>query len=140
MSGESTTPDVVDLTREFYVTATRQDLDALMRFYARDAEWDMSAGAMGSHRGVAAIAAFVQGWWDTWQDHHHEIQEILDLGHGVVFAVVREDGQLIGSDRYVEQRAGWVFLWIEGKVAKGIAYLDVDEALAAGERLAASRD
>jgi hypothetical protein len=34
MPDESMIPDLVELTREFYATATRQDLDALMRFYA----------------------------------------------------------------------------------------------------------
>jgi len=137
---ESTTSDVVGLTREFFTTATRQDIDAVMRFYGRDAVWDMSGAGIGSFVGVAAIRDFVQDWWNTWQDHHHEVQEILDLGHGVVFAVVREDGQLVGSDLYVEQRGGWVFLWTEGKIRKGMAYVDIDEARAAAERLAEERE
>ena len=139
MSEESTTPDLVEITRDFFVTATRQDLDAVMGFYASNAVWDMSGAGIGSFEGVAAIRDFVESWWATWQDHHHEIQEVRDLGHGVVFAVVREDGQLIGSDRYVEQRGGWAFLWTEGKIERAMAYLDIDEARTAAERLAEER-
>lgn len=140
MSEEGTTPDLVGLTREFFATATRQDIDAVMRFYARDAVWDLSGAGIGSFEGVAAIRDFVQSWWDTWQDHHHEVQEVLDLGHGVVFAIEREDGQLVGSDRYVEQRGGWVFLWTEGKIRRGMGYLDIDEARAVADRLAEDRE
>ncbi len=139
MPEESTTPDLVEMTRDFFVTATRQDLDAVMRFYASDALWDMSAVGIGTFEGVAAIRDFIQGWWATWQDHHHEVQEVLGLGHGVVFAVVREDGQLIGSDRYVEQRGGWVFLWAEGEIERAMGYFDIEEARAAAERLAEER-
>ncbi len=139
MPEESTTPDPVELTREFFATATRQDIDAVMRFYARDAVWDLSGAGIGSFEGVAAIRDFVRELVGHWQDHHHEVQEVLDLGHGVVFAIEREDGQLVGSDCYVEQLGGWVFLWTEGKIRRGMGYLDIDEARAAAERLAEER-
>ena len=75
----------------------------------------------------------------TWGDHLIEVEELVDLGHGVVFLRVREDGRLMGSDGHVEQRRGWVVLWVQGMIERFAAYLDIDEARAATERLAEGR-
>jgi ketosteroid isomerase-like protein len=139
MSEESTTPDLVELTREVYRVASQQDLDGLMSFFAPHAVWDLSNPGIGVFEGVAAIAEFFKDWWATWEDHHHEVQEIHDLGGGVVFAVVREDGQLLGSDSYVEQQGGWVSLWVAGLIERVTGYLDIDEGRAAAGRVAETR-
>jgi hypothetical protein len=62
-----------------------------------------------------------------------------DLGNGVVFSRVRESGRLAGSEGRVQQERGWVLLWAEDVVTQATAYLDVDRARAAAERLAESR-
>jgi hypothetical protein len=36
-----------------------------------------------------------------------EMEESVDLGHGVVFSLVWEDGRLVGRDSHVQQRRGW---------------------------------
>jgi ketosteroid isomerase-like protein len=136
MSEESTTPDLVELTRRAWKAANRHDLDMLMSFYGPDVVWDLSDVGLGTFEGVAAIGGFVEDWWGTWGDHLIEVEEIVDLGHGVVFSSVREDGRLMGSDGHVEQRRGWLFLWVEGIVEQARGYLDIDKARAAAERLA----
>ena len=68
------------------------------------------------------------------------MEEIADLGHGVVSARAWEEGRLGGSEGHVEQRVGRVLLWEEGMIERFTAYLDVDEARAAAERLAESRE
>jgi ketosteroid isomerase-like protein len=107
-----------------------------MSFYGPDVVWDLSDVGLGTFEGVAAIGGFVEDWWGTWGDHLIEVEEIVDLGHGVVFSSVREDGRLMGSDGHVEQRRGWLFLWVEGIVEQARGYLDIDKARAAAERLA----
>jgi ketosteroid isomerase-like protein len=139
MPQESTTPDLVELTRRAFEAATRHDLDAYMGFYAAEAVWDLSDAGIGIFEGVAAIGGFLEDWWETWGDHVAEVEEIVDLGHGVVFAPVREDGRLAGSEGHVEQRRGWVVLWVHGLIERQAAYLDVDEGRAAAERLAEER-
>ena len=97
MAKESTAPDLVELTRTFYETMNRDwDFDALAGFFAPNAVWDLSASHLGTYEGVAAIGDFLVGYWATWEDHHHEIEEILDLSHGVVLAVIR-----------LERPSGW---------------------------------
>jgi len=140
MPEESTTPELVELTREAFEAAGRHDPDALMGFYAPDVELDLSDLALGTFDGVAAVRSMFQDWWGTWGEHVIEAEKILDLGDGVVFCPVREDGRLVGSDRHVEHRLGYVFLFVEGLVASQAIYRDIDEARTAAERLAKSRD
>jgi ketosteroid isomerase-like protein len=140
MPDESATPDLVELTRGAFDAASRNDVDALVSFYAAHAVMDLSDAAIGTFEGVAAIRTFLEDWWGTWGDHLIEAEEIVDLGHGVVFVRVREDARLVGSDRHVEQRPGMVFLWRQGMIERHTAYFDIDEARAAAERLAEARE
>jgi ketosteroid isomerase-like protein len=139
MSEESTTPDLVERMRQALAASNRHDLDAMMRFYAPDAVLDMSDLGIGTFEGVAAIRGFTEDWWGTWGDLLVEADEIAELGHGVVFMRAREDGRLVGSDGHIEQRRGWVFVWVEGMIERFTAYLDIDEGRAAAERLAGER-
>ena len=139
MPEESTTPDLVELSRDVLDAASRHDLDAALSFYAHDAVWDLSAVGLGTVEGVAAIRTFVEDWWGTWADYLLEVEETVDLGHGVVFSTAREDGRLVASDRHVEQRVAFIFLWAQGVVERQTVHLDIDEARAAAERLAEER-
>ena len=136
---ESTTPDVVGLTRALLEAAKRHDLDAYMAFFAPDAAFDLSDLGIGTFEGAAAIRGFIEDWWGTWGNHRSEVEEIADLGHGVVSAHAWEEGRLAGSEGHVEQRVGRVLLWEEAMIERFTAYLDVDEARAAAERLAEER-
>jgi ketosteroid isomerase-like protein len=139
MSEKSTTPDLVELTRRTFEAGNRHDLGAALSSYAARAVLDLSDAALGTFEGVAAIGSFLEDWWGTWGDHVIEVEESVDLGHGVVFSLVSEDGRLVGSDGHVQQRRGWVLVWVEDAILRATAYLDIGEARAAAERLAESR-
>ena len=140
MSEESTTPDLVELTRQAQEAMDRDwDLDAFLRFYAPDAVWDLSATGLGTYEGVAAIRAFIEGWWATWEDHHHRVEEIRDFGHGVVYVALREDGRLVGTSTPVEQRNTGVCEWVDGEIVRLTAFGRRRDARAAAERLAEER-
>jgi ketosteroid isomerase-like protein len=139
MSEESTTPDLVEHTRALLEASKRHDLDAYIGFFAPDAVFDLSDLGIGTFEGVAAIRGFLEDWWGTWANHRSEVEEVVDLGHGVVFARAWEDGRLVGSEGHVEQRVGRVLVWVEGMIEMFAAYSDIDEARAAAERLAKER-
>jgi ketosteroid isomerase-like protein len=139
MAEESTTPDPVELARRAYEATSRHDIDALMRFYAPNTVWDGSNVGIGTFEGVAAIRSFVEEWWGTWGEHTIEVEEIVDLDHGVVLSSLREDGRLVGSDGHVEQQRAAVVVWVKGIIERQTTYLDIDEARAAAERLAEER-
>src|SRR4051795_2104040 len=139
MSEESGTPDLIALTRDVTGIANRHDLDAAMSFFAADAVLDMSDLGIGTFDGAIASRSFVEEWWETWGDHLIELEELVDFGHGGVFSRVREDGRLTGSDGHVEQRRGWVLVWVQGMIEMYAIYRDIDEARAAAERLVEER-
>jgi ketosteroid isomerase-like protein len=138
MPEESTTSDLAEPTRRSFEAASRHDLDTALTLYAPDAVWDLSDLGIGTFDGLAAIRRFVEEWWGTWSEHTLEVQEIVDVGHGVVFLCVREDGRPRGSDGHVEQLRGWVLLWTGRTVDRAMIYLEPDHARAAAERLAES--
>src|SRR5437879_13475448 len=138
MAEESAALDLVELVRRSSEAANRHDLDALMSFYASDAVLEgRAAGA--TFAGRAAIRSFLEDWFGAYEELEFKVEDVRDLGNGVVFAVVVQAGVPVGSagHGHFRQREGWVFLWERGLIARLSAY-DPDEARAAAERLAES--
>jgi len=120
--------------------ASCHDLDALIGLYAADAVYDASHAGLGfSFEGVTAIRRFVAEWWDSFEDHHTEVLEIVALCQGVAFARVREVGRPVGGDGQVEQFRGWILLVTGGKIERVEPYFDATAARAAAEQLARER-
>jgi ketosteroid isomerase-like protein len=138
MSEESTTPDLVELTRQSVKAFNRRDFDAFMRDFAPDAVWDASFA--GRFEGVAAIRGLMTDWWGAYEEYQHEIVESRDLGNGVVFTVARTDVRLAGSTGRVRETWSWTSIWVEGKGCVSVVpRADIDEARAAAGRLAEER-
>ncbi len=138
-SEESTTPDLVELLRRAFEAANRRDLDAVASSFAEDATFD--GRVVGDHfEGRAAIRSFLEDWFGTYEELEIGLEEVRDLGNGIVFAVVAQNGRPAGSAGYLRQREGWVFVWVGGLIARlTTSYGDIDEARAAAERLAEER-
>jgi ketosteroid isomerase-like protein len=140
MTEESTTPDLVELTRSWLEAMDRDwDLDAVMRMFAPDVVWDMSVTGLGTYEGVGAVREFIESWWATWENHHHHVEEIRDFGNGVVYVALWEDGRLVGSSTPVEQRNVTVQEWAHGKIVRVTTFIGRRKAGAAAERLAQER-
>jgi ketosteroid isomerase-like protein len=138
ISGESAAPDLTGLTQAL---CDARGVEATMAFYRADAVYDMSRVGLGTFEGSASIRSFLTDWLDSYEDTQDEMQEILDLGGGIVFAKVRESGRPSGSPAQSRVRAvyGFVFVWAHAKVARVTVYTDPDEALAVARRLAEER-
>jgi uncharacterized protein (TIGR02246 family) len=137
MPEESTTPDPLELLGRAFEAANRHDLDAAASSFAEDGTFD--GRALGDHfDGRAAIRSFFDEWFGTYEDLEYGLEEVRDLGNGVVFAVVVQNGRPAGSAGQLRQREGWVFVWTGGLIA-GLTVSEVDEARAAAERLAEER-
>ena len=136
MTAESTTPDPVELVGRAFEAANRRDLDAVASSFAEDATFD--GRALGDHfQGRAAIRSFVEEWFGAYEELAYRFEEVRDLGNGVVFTVVVQDGRPAGSAGHLRQREGWVFVWVRGLIAR-LTISEVDEARAAAERLGES--
>ena len=136
MSEESTTPDLVELVRGSFEAADRRDFDALMSFYAPDAVWDMSPFGMGTFEGLAAILGFFEDWMGAYEEYEMALQEALDLGDGVAFAVAIQKGRPAGSSSEVRLRYASVSIWENSLIVRVTNYTDIDKARAAAERIA----
>ena len=139
MSEESTTPDLVERTRRSFLAGSRRDVDAAMSFYGPESVWDMSRVGLGTYEGLVAIRNFFQSWFGAYEEFEMEVEELLDLGSGVVFFAVRLDGRPVGSTGHVELRYAGFTAWADGVAERVTNYTDIDEARAAAERLAEER-
>jgi ketosteroid isomerase-like protein len=116
----------------------RGDLDGVLSGVAEDGVLD-GRGMDGLIEGRAAIRGFLEDWFRTFDEMDAELEEVSHLGGGVVFAVVIQDGRLVGSPGRVRQREGWVYLCVGGSIEPLTTYIDLDEARAIAERLAEER-
>jgi len=138
MSQEPTTHDLVELTRRTFDAYNRRDFDAITRFVASDAVWEaVSLGT--SFEGVAAIRGFLDDWLGGYEEFEFELEQILDFGNGVVFAMVHQNARPVASTGYVQMHHANVMVWVNGVTARAPHYNDIDEARAAAERLAEER-
>jgi ketosteroid isomerase-like protein len=140
MFEESTTPDLVELTRRAIEAAGRRDFDAAMSFYTRDSAWDASLMGTGTFRGADLIRRELEQWMTPYEHFEIEVQEIRDMGCGVILAVQDMAGRLLASNSNVEMRFASVNEWRAGMITRVTTFLDIDEARAAAERLAQERE
>jgi ketosteroid isomerase-like protein len=140
MPEESTTPDLVELTRRSWEATRRRDLAAVLSFFAPDGVWDLSTIGMGTFEGVSAIREFGEDWWGGYDEYRIEPEEIVDLGNGVVFSLLNQGGRPVGSSGFVEFRSAAVTTWRDGLIERTTNYLDTDQARADAERLAQERE
>jgi hypothetical protein len=87
--------------------------------------------------GATAVRGFLADWLSSYEAFDIEPEEMLELGSGIVFAVGRQSGRLLGAAGRVEQASAWAIAWRHGLVAYIIASVDVDKVRAAAEQLAA---
>jgi hypothetical protein len=139
MAEESTTPDLVERTRRGFDAGSRQDVEAVMSDYGPESVWDMSPVGLGSYEGQVAIRRFFEEWWGSYREYRNQVEEILDLGNGIIFSVVRIEGLLVGSDAHTRLLYAGIAEWVEGVIMRTTNYTDIDEARAAAERLAEER-
>jgi len=139
MPEESTTSDLVELVRRFFESLECRDFDAALSLFGPSPVWDMSAMGMGCFEGPTSIRGLLEDWTGAYDEWEIELEHLLHLGGGVVFAAVIETGRPLGSTGRVQMRYAAVALLVEGMIVRATTYPDIDEARAAAERLAQER-
>ena len=138
MAEESTTPDLGEKVRVLFEAASRQDWDRVVAFYVPDAVFD--APALGTtFEGRAAIRAQFVEWTDAYHDWDQTLDEVRDLGNGVVLALLTQIGRPGGGSGVLSEREARVYEWASGMITRTTAYRDLDQAGIAAERLAEER-
>ena len=135
VSGESTTPDPVELTERLVEAFDRGDVDAIEGLGADDAV--LRAMGLGLRfEGVKAIRSFVEEWFGSFADLAFELLEVQHLANGVVLVLIHQSGSPAGALGSIGQDEAWVIVWVEDEVTQLASYIDIDEARAAAESLA----
>jgi ketosteroid isomerase-like protein len=140
MPEESTTPDLEEFVGRWVGAVNRREVDALMNFFAPDAEWEALGAGDERLRGLTAIRGMLEDWFRPYEEYEMEVEELVDLGNGVVFSVAVSKGRPINSSAFVEWRQAFVVLGDPGLIRRFISYRDIDQARAAAERLAQERE
>jgi ketosteroid isomerase-like protein len=136
MSHESLTPDAAEVIRGQVEASKRGDFDTAMSFMGPDPVWDMSPMGLGMYEGPVAIRRFFEDWIGSYEEWDSEIEEVLDLGNGVVLAVFLQNARPVGASGHVQLRYASVSELVDGLFVRITNYNDIGEARAAAERLA----
>jgi ketosteroid isomerase-like protein len=117
----------------------RRDFDAMLPYAALNLVYDTTPSGFGVYEGIGAVREFVEGYWALFDELSFELEEFVDLGNGVTFAVNRQHARPSGSSAPVQAREAHVTEWKDGLAVRITVYIDIDEARAAAERLAEER-
>ena len=139
MAEEFTTPNLVQLVRRSVDAVNRRDFDEFAEFFGSASVWDLSPMGLGLYEGSSAVLAFVKDWNASYEEFELLLEEVLDLGDEVVFAVVVQRARLTNSTAEVRMRYASVNSKAGGLFERITNYTDIDEARAAAERLAKER-
>lgn len=141
MSEQSAVLDLVALARATLEAADRRDFDAVMTFHAEDAVWDASSTGVGVFDGLPAVRGFLEDWYGAFAQWRGEPEEMLDVGDGVVFALIRWDGRPVGSDSSTSVRGALVFQFAAAMIVRVTVYTraGIEQARAEAERLAQAK-
>jgi ketosteroid isomerase-like protein len=138
MQEESTTPDLVERVGVILEAADRADFDTILDFYAQDAEWVMVDADL-TFEGIDAIRGLWEDWYGGYQGFRVEPPEIVDMGGGVVMAIVRQGGRMGGGSAELREDMVLTYVWSDGVVVRVLMSFHLDEARATAERLAEER-
>jgi ketosteroid isomerase-like protein len=139
MSQDNVSPDVLELTRRTYAAANRGDYDAMMTSYGSDSVWDVSPLGLGTYVGPGAIRRFFEDWIGALEGWRLEIQDLRDLGDGIVLVIAVQTGSSAGGGPQVQLTHASLFIWSGEVIMKAIHYWDVHEASAAARAIAEER-
>jgi ketosteroid isomerase-like protein len=137
-SQDSTAGDLVERERQGWEAFNRGELGVNFR---PDVVLQLAGYGMGTFNGMEAANGFAKDWRAAFEDLTVEIEEVLDLGNGVLLSLYHQEGRPIGSDNYLRVRSASVSVWEDGGVARMTIYpeADIDAARVAAARLAQDR-
>jgi ketosteroid isomerase-like protein len=128
--------DLVALTRRAVQSMSDGDFEALDRYYAPHAVWDVSRNGFGIFEGLEAIRKLHEEWFSVYEHWRLVAEEVLDLGCGVVFVVLHQRAHLRDSSGEVQMRQAAVASFRDGLVVRLTMYQDIEEARADARRAA----
>jgi ketosteroid isomerase-like protein len=139
MSEKRASLSPLELTRRSFAAAGSGDYDLMISFYGPESVFDMSAWGLGVHKGLPAIRMFFEHWIGSFVEFDMELEELGDLGDGVVFAVALQNARPSRSRSPLQLRHAAIAVWADGVAVRVTNYRDIDAARAIAEGIADSK-
>ena len=107
--------------------------EAVRELFAPDYETDLTdiSPDVGVIRGFDAFLEALRPYFETFEDFHIEIEEVLHADEERVVTDVHDGGRMPGSDSEVRNHRFHVFLFRDGKLVRFSSHLDRNRALEA---------
>ena len=114
------------------------DEDTLRSMFAPDGEIYGAPGLInsGTYRGFDGFQQWIKQWEDAWEEVNYELGEATDMGDGMLVMPAHVVATGAGSGVETDNVFGWMWQFRDGQAVRFHAYVTVDEAKAAAERLA----
>ena len=128
------TQENVEAVEAAFAAFSRGGVDALAAYLTEDVNWRAMEGApddRGPIHGRDAMRAYVQDWFDMFDELRWEPVELIDAGGDQVIAVVHFAGRAKLSRVQADMTYAVVHTIRDGKVAVGREYATRQEALEA---------
>jgi uncharacterized protein len=122
----------VEIVRRAFGALASGRVDAAAEFWHPDINWRAVEGApddVGEMRGIEAARAYVQDWYDTFDDFTAEPEELIAVGDDQVVAVIHNAGRAKRSGIPSELRYAAVYTLRDGRLVRVREYETRAEAL-----------
>src|SRR5256885_9156931 len=128
------TEENVEIVRQALLASSRGDFTDFEAMSDPAIEWDMS-GVTGwveqeVYRGLREVLAFLEGWRQSWEGWHFEVEEVQEV-EGQVFGGIRERAKSAATGVSVDQRRYFVNTLREGRIVRVRWFSERQDALKA---------
>jgi ketosteroid isomerase-like protein len=122
----------VEIVRRVY-EEVNANLDVPVKFLHPDYEFDARdvAADIGIVRGIEASGEALREYWETFEDFHVDLKEVLHADEEHVVTAVQDGGRMKGSDAEVWNHLFHVWTFRDGKVVRTSSHTDKHRALEA---------
>lgn len=125
----------VDVVLDQYAATNERDFQRVMDLYAEDVKLyasPESTPTAGVYQGKEAVGEWFGDWFRNFEPgYRFEIQEVRDLGGGVIFMFATHGGKGRLSGAEVHGETGYLYRVRDGKVSQVGFFADREEALEA---------
>jgi ketosteroid isomerase-like protein len=123
----------VEIVRRCSEALNTRDLDRLYSEFDPEVEWQTSAEDpdAATHQGLPAYKRYLEGWIESFDGLHADVEEYIDVGDDRVFTWIRWTGRGRESGAPADWHLATIFTLRDGRVVRGEEYFDRVEALEA---------
>ena len=117
----------IEVVRRLFVGFDREDWAAALELFDQAVEWSSTEGIYHGPEGV--LNSLVE-WFEPWEEHHVEVDEVIDIGDQVL-AVLHLSARARQSGMEIDQRFFQLYTVRAGRIIRMAEFLTRDEAVEA---------